>query len=124
MLNDFSNDTLLRLPPNFYKSLKSYISNKDIKKIQKAYSLAFYAHEGQERRDGSKYITHPIAVANILLDLKMDTDSICAALMHDVLEDCDVNKKHLIKLFQQLNEYFNNECQLLLNSSPFFCRML
>ena len=99
LLNDFSNDTLLRLPPNFYKSLKSYISNKDIKKIQKAYSLAFYAHEGQERRDGSKYITHPIAVANILLDLKMDTDSICAALMHDVLEDCDVNKKDLIKLF-------------------------
>ena len=99
LLNDFSKDNLLRLPPNFYKSLKSYISNKDIKKIQKAYSLAFYAHEGQERRDGSKYITHPIAVANILLDLKMDTDSICAALMHDVLEDCDVDKKDLIKLF-------------------------
>ena len=99
LLNDFSKDNLLRLPPNFYKSLKSFISNKDIKKIQKAYSLAFYAHEGQERRDGSKYITHPIAVANILLDLKMDTDSICAALMHDVLEDCDVNKKDLIKLF-------------------------
>lgn len=99
LLNDFSKDTLLRLPPNFYKSLKSYISNQDIKKIQKAYSLAFYAHEGQKRQDGSKYITHPIAVANILLDLKMDTDSICAALMHDVLEDCDVNKKNLIKLF-------------------------
>ncbi len=99
LLNDFSKDNLLRLPPNFYKSLKSYLSNKDIKKIQKAYSLAFYAHEGQERKDGSKYITHPIAVANILLDLKMDTDSICAALMHDVLEDCDVNKKNLIKLF-------------------------
>ena len=99
LLNDFSKDTLLRLPPNFYKSLKSYISNKDIKKIQKAYSLAFYAHEGQERKDGSKYITHPIAVANILLEMKMDADSICAALMHDVLEDCDVNKKNLIKLF-------------------------
>ena len=99
LLNDFSKDTLLRLPPNFYKSLRSYISNQDIKKIQKAYTLAFYAHEGQERKDGSKYITHPIAVANILLEMKMDADSICAALMHDVLEDCDVNKKNLITLF-------------------------
>ena len=57
--------------------------------------MAFYAHEGQLRRDGSKYITHPVAVSNILLDLKMDPDSICAALMHDVLEDCDVNKNNL-----------------------------
>ena len=99
LLNDFSKDILLRLPPNFYKSLRSYISNQDIKKIHKAYTLAFYAHEGQERKDGSKYITHPIAVANILLEMKMDADSISAALMHDVLEDCDVNKKNLIKLF-------------------------
>tara|TARA_B100000965_G_C19598388_1_gene761340 strand:- start:2251 stop:4434 length:2184 start_codon:yes stop_codon:yes gene_type:complete len=99
LLNDFSKENILRLPPNFYKSSKAYLSNKDIKKIQRAYSFAFYAHEGQKRRDGSKYITHPIAVANILLELKMDADSVCAALMHDVLEDCEVNKSNLIKLF-------------------------
>ena len=99
LVNDFSEDSLLKLPTNFYKSIKSYLGYKDIKKIQKAYTLAFYAHEGQERHDGSKYITHPMAVARILLDLKMDTDSICAALMHDVLEDCDVNKNNLIQLF-------------------------
>ena len=99
LLNDLSDDSLLKLPKNFYKIAKKYLSNEDIKKIQKAYSVAFHAHEGQERRDGSKYITHPLAVANILLDLKMDPDSICASLMHDVLEDCDVNKKNLNELF-------------------------
>ena len=99
LLNDLSDDSLLKLPKNFYKTAKKYLSNEDIKKIQKAYSVAFHAHEGQERRDGSKYITHPLAVANILLDLKMDPDSICASLMHDVLEDCDVNKKNLNELF-------------------------
>ena len=99
LLNDFSEDSLLKLPTNFYKNAKKYLSNQDIKKIQKAYSVAFYAHEGQVRRDGSKYITHPLAVADILLDLKMDPDSICASLMHDVLEDCDVNKENLNKLF-------------------------
>ena len=99
LINDFSENVILRLPPDFYKKASSYLNKSDIKKIQKAYTLAFYAHEGQLRRDGSKYITHPIAVSNILLDLKMDPDSICAALMHDVLEDCDVNKNNLKKLF-------------------------
>ena len=99
LINDFSENDILRLPPDFYKKASTYLSKSDIKKIQKAYTLAFYAHEGQLRRDGSKYITHPVAVSNILLDLKMDPDSICAALMHDVLEDCDVNKNNLKKLF-------------------------
>ena len=99
LINDFSENVILRLPPDFYKKASSYLNKSDIKKIQKAYTLAFYAHEGQLRRDGSKYITHPVAVSNILLDLKMDPDSICAALMHDVLEDCDVNKNNLKKLF-------------------------
>ena len=99
LINDFSENVILRLPPDFYKKASTYLNKSDIKKIQKAYTLAFYAHEGQLRRDGSKYITHPVAVSNILLDLKMDPDSICAALMHDVLEDCDVNKNNLKKLF-------------------------
>ena len=99
LINDFSENVILRLPPDFYKRASTYLNKSDIKKIQKAYTLAFYAHEGQLRRDGSKYITHPEAVSNILLDLKMDPDSICAALMHDVLEDCDVNKNNLKKLF-------------------------
>ena len=103
LINDFSENDILRLPPDFYKKASSYLNKSDIKKIQKAYTLAFYAHEGQLRRDGSKYITHPVAVSNILLDLKMDPDSICAALMHDVLEDCDVNKNNSTENIQTFN---------------------
>ena len=99
LIKDFSDHHLIRLPHKFYKSAKKYLNTKEIKKIQKAYSVAFYAHEKQKRHDGSQYITHPVEVANILLDLRMDPDSICAALMHDVLEDCDVNKNNLEKLF-------------------------
>ena len=99
LLNNFSGDYLLRLPADFYKSAKLYLSIAEIKKIQKAYSVAYYAHENQKRRDGSNYITHPVAVAKILLNLKMDSDSICSALMHDVLEDCDVTKNDLKTLF-------------------------
>jgi len=95
----FSETSLLKLPTSLYKSCKAYLSYDDIKKIQKAYSFAFYAHSGQKRKDGSDYITHPIAVTEILLDLRMDPDSVCSALMHDVLEDCNVQKNNLAKIF-------------------------
>ena len=95
----FSETSLLKLPTSLYKSCKAYLSYDDIKKIQKAYSFAFYAHSGQKRKDGSDYITHPVAVTEILLDLKMDPDSVCSALMHDILEDCNVQKNNLAKIF-------------------------
>ena len=98
-LINFSEQSLLKLPKSFYKECKSYLNPNDIKKIQKAYSFAFYAHTGQKRKDGSDYITHPVAVTEILLNLKMDTDTICAGLMHDVLEDCNVQKNNLAKIF-------------------------
>ena len=99
LISNFDEQYYLKLPQIFYKSAKAYLDHKEIKKIQKAYTFAFYSHDGQQRRDGSKYITHPVEVAKILLDLRMDPDTICAALMHDVLEDCDVNKNNLVKLF-------------------------
>ena len=98
-LINFSETSLLKLPSSLHKSCKTYLSDEDIKKIQKAYSFAFYAHMGQKRKDGSDYITHPVAVTEILLELKMDPDSICSALMHDVLEDCNVQKSVLAKNF-------------------------
>jgi RelA/SpoT family (p)ppGpp synthetase len=98
-LINFSENSLLKLPISIYKSCKTYLTYEDIKKIQKAYSFAFYAHSGQKRKDGSDYITHPVAVTEILLDLKMDTESVCSALMHDVLEDCNVQKNNLAKIF-------------------------
>ena len=95
----FSETSLLKLPTSLYKSCKAYLSYDDIKKIQKAYSFAFYAHSGQKRKDGSDYITHPVAVTEILLDLRLAPDSVCSALMHDVLEDCNVQKNNLAKIF-------------------------
>lgn len=71
----------------------------DIAKIKRAYELADKAHEGQMRSSGEKYITHPLSVANILLDYHMDTDTICAALLHDVVEDTDTTLDEIQKQF-------------------------
>ena len=62
--------------------------NYDIDKIKKAYLYAKKLHEGQTRVSGEPYITHPVAVAEIVTGLGLDTDSICAAFLHDVIEDC------------------------------------
>ena len=60
----------------------------DIEKIERAYLYAKSLHEGQFRVSGDPYISHPIAVAEIVASLGLDTDSICAAFLHDTVEDC------------------------------------
>ncbi len=60
----------------------------NVRRIRYAYYVAERAHAGQARKSGEPYILHPLAVARILVDLRMDDDSIVAALLHDVLEDC------------------------------------
>lgn len=62
-------------------------SDLNLEKIERAYILAKEAHTGQLRKSGEEYIIHPIEVSDILLDLKMDTDTIVAGLLHDVVED-------------------------------------
>lgn len=62
--------------------------NYDVEKIKYAYSYAKEMHEGQMRLSGEPYISHPIAVAEIVAQLGLDTDSICAAFLHDTVEDC------------------------------------
>ena len=70
----------------------------DISKITKAYEFAAEAHKNQTRISGEPYIIHPLAVADIIADLQLDTDSICAALLHDTVEDCsDTVSLQLIK---------------------------
>ncbi len=59
----------------------------DLTRIRAAYDMAKRAHEGQLRKDGSPYVTHCVAAADISVDLGLDEDSICAALLHDVIED-------------------------------------
>lgn len=75
--------------------------NYDIDKIKKAYLYAKKLHEGQTRVSGEPYITHPVAVAEIVTGLGLDTDSICAAFLHDVIEDCSdrTNIDEIKKLF-------------------------
>ena len=60
----------------------------DTDKIKRAYLAAAKLHDGQFRKSGEPYICHPVAVAEIVADLALDTDSICAALLHDTVEDC------------------------------------
>ena len=61
----------------------------DVEKVKAAYLLAATAHEGQFRQSGEPYITHPISVAESVLDLGLDTDTLCAAFLHDTVEDCE-----------------------------------
>jgi GTP pyrophosphokinase/guanosine-3',5'-bis(diphosphate) 3'-pyrophosphohydrolase len=76
-----------------------YLPKADIKKVREAYKFADEAHLGQFRASGEPYITHPIAVAGLCADWKLDVQAIMAALMHDAMEDCGVTKTELIERF-------------------------
>ena len=71
----------------------------DLSKIVSAYELAEKFHHDQKRESGEPYISHPLAVSYILLELGMDTDTICAALLHDVVEDTECTLEELQKRF-------------------------
>jgi guanosine-3',5'-bis(diphosphate) 3'-pyrophosphohydrolase len=85
--------------------LKSALKSSDKKysqtKILKAYNLANEAHQGQIRVSGDPYISHPIAVALILIQLGMDSESLCAALLHDVVEDTKIPLEFIEKEFSK-----------------------
>lgn len=80
----------------------------DLSKIVSAYELAEKYHHNQKRESGEPYITHPLAVAYILLELGMDTDTICSALLHDVVEDTDCT-------LEQLQKKFGTDVAMLVN---------
>ena len=81
------------------KKLSDYLGSKEIKQILKAYDFARKAHLGQFRKSGEPFVSHPLAVANILSSFKMDQDTISAALLHDVLEDTKSTKLGIKKEF-------------------------
>ncbi|NDY91533.1 RelA/SpoT family protein [Ideonella livida] len=76
-----------------------YLSREDLKQVRAAYKFADEAHLGQFRASGQPYITHPIAVAALVADWKLDAQAVMAALMHDSMEDCGVTKVELIERF-------------------------
>ncbi|MDD6011983.1 MAG: bifunctional (p)ppGpp synthetase/guanosine-3',5'-bis(diphosphate) 3'-pyrophosphohydrolase [Oscillospiraceae bacterium] len=96
--NDYGFEKLL-------DSVRESFSQQDIERISKAYEIALKAHEGQRRRSGEPYIIHPVAVAQILADMGMDADSVCAALLHDVVEDTEMTDADVKNLFGEEVEH-------------------
>ena len=86
--------------------VKEYDSNADFDLIAKAYNYAVIAHGEQKRKSGEPYIIHPVEVALILTEIEMDSASICAALLHDVIEDTSLD-------YQNLEQEFGEEIAML-----------
>lgn len=82
--------------------IKNYTNNIDTHLIEKAYKFAENAHSGQLRKSGEPYFIHPVAVSNILADLELDLNTICAGLLHDVVEDTDFT-------YEDIKKEFNSE---------------
>ena len=99
MVQDF--DTLLA-------RLSASGNKYDIEKITKAYELAYNAHKEQKRKSGTPYIVHPLAVAGTVVEMQLDTDSVCAALLHDVVEDTSFT-------YEYIQENFGNQVALLVD---------
>ena len=79
--------------------LSSYLEQQEVQAILDAYQFATGCHEGQLRQSGEPYISHPLAVANILADMHLDAESLMAAMLHDVIEDTGVSKEDLAGRF-------------------------
>ncbi|QXO17564.1 MULTISPECIES: bifunctional GTP diphosphokinase/guanosine-3',5'-bis pyrophosphate 3'-pyrophosphohydrolase [Vibrio] len=80
---------------------QEYLSEPQIEALRQSYVVARDAHEGQTRSSGEPYIIHPVAVARILAEMRLDLETLQAALLHDVIEDCDVTKEDLEQQFGQ-----------------------
>src|SRR5210317_1630598 len=76
-------------------TLRTYLDPEQTNSVRRAYYFAEQAHFGQLRRSGEPYVTHPLAVAGILADMHMDHQSLCAALLHDTIEDTGVTKEDI-----------------------------
>jgi len=79
--------------------LEGYLPPPEVERVQEAYDFAFQAHEGQRRRSGEPYITHPVAVADLLADLHLDSQTLIAAILHDVMEDTPTLKDEITTRF-------------------------
>ncbi|MDF3193420.1 (p)ppGpp synthetase, RelA/SpoT family [Pseudomonas peli] len=75
--------------------LSTYLDGDQVNLVRRAYFYAEQAHDGQRRRSGEAYVTHPLAVASILADMHMDHQSLMAAMLHDVIEDTGIAKEAL-----------------------------
>ena len=83
------------------QSVERYCPSADMDEVRKAYEYADKKHAGQLRKSGEPYIIHPLAVAEIVAEIGLDTDAIVAALLHDCLEDTDASYEEISRLFGQ-----------------------
>jgi len=88
--------------------LASYYPQADLPLVRRAYQFAAEAHDGQTRKSGDPYVTHPLAVAHIIAELKLDVASVCAGLLHDCVEDTTAT-------VEQLGDIFGKEIAFLVD---------
>ena len=79
--------------------VKAYQPGADTALIEKAYVFSAKSHDGQMRKSGDPYFVHPVSVASIITEMKLDVSSICAALLHDTVEDCGVTDAQIKQEF-------------------------
>ena len=84
-----------------FRQLLDYLPEEDIVQIERALALADKAHRGQKRKSGEDYISHPVAVAQIIATLQLDPRCISAALLHDVVEDTKYTYKDILRKFDK-----------------------
>ncbi|SEL30933.1 RelA/SpoT family protein [Nitrosovibrio tenuis] len=82
-----------------FSELSSYLKREDVSELQNVYLFSQSAHSGQFRKSGEPYIFHPLAVASILGKLRLDTQTLAAALLHDVMEDTHISKAEISDRF-------------------------
>jgi guanosine-3',5'-bis(diphosphate) 3'-pyrophosphohydrolase len=82
--------------------LEAYLSPAQVERVREAYDFGAEKHHGQKRVSGEPYITHPVAVADILADLRLDADTLVAAILHDVIEDTPTAKAEIASIFGQV----------------------
>lgn len=121
MVDTTSSVSLLRLVPRIFskaqptggferlvKTVKQHHPRADLLQLEEAYQVAYQAHDGQKRRSGEPYITHPVAVAQILAELGIGPKTVIAALLHDTVEDTDYT-------LEQCREQFGAEVAMLVD---------
>jgi guanosine-3',5'-bis(diphosphate) 3'-pyrophosphohydrolase len=92
-------DPCPELVERLLKKAAMYLPEDMLAKIRRAYQLGALAHQGQTRQSGEPYITHPLAVADILVDQRLDAEALCAAILHDALEDTTLSRAFIADTF-------------------------
>ncbi len=98
-MTDTDDDLLVHYLLELRAELKQYLAADQVTEVERAFLLGEKAHRGQMRKSGEPYITHPVAVAKILADIRLDPETLIAAILHDTLEDTHISKDDIVMQF-------------------------